>query len=78
MYRGVFETVAQTENKYAEDGKSPEYPSFGKSTSGFKEFYNFWGTFSTRMSFGWKEKYNLSEVSETSNGNQQNQQNAPK
>ena len=66
VYRGVFETVVQTENKYAEDGKTPDYPSFGKSTSGFervKEFYNFWGTFSTRMSFGWKEKYNLSEVS---------------
>lgn len=67
MYKGVFEMVAASENKYSEDGQTMNFPSFGNSTTGYdrlKEFYGFWSAFSSRMSFGWKEKYNPAEVTD--------------
>jgi len=57
--------VAASENKYSEDGKPTTFPSFGNSTTTFdklKDFYSHWTAFASKMSFGWKEKYNPAEV----------------
>jgi len=65
-YRNAFETIIQTEKKFAEDPSVKEmYPGFGNSKTSYEEikaFYNFWNNFSSKMTFGWKEQYNLNDA----------------
>jgi DnaJ family protein A protein 5 len=62
VYRNLFDTLLQQEA--LEDGKVLDFKlSFGTSTSpGFaelKQFYTYWSTFSTKLSFSWCDIYDL-------------------
>ena len=64
VYRNLFEELARQEEAYADadGGFSGPIPSttFGSSKADsrvVKEFYNFWLSFSTRMSFAWSDDH---------------------
>ncbi|KAL7619992.1 hypothetical protein AAE478_010541 [Parahypoxylon ruwenzoriense] len=67
ILQDTFDKLAQGENAAADwDGLPPiRYPPFGMSTDGdrvAKAFYSRWATFSTRLSFAWKDKWRLSDA----------------
>lgn len=67
ILRDSFDKLAEGEHAAAEwDGLAPvDYPSFGESTdddSVAKAFYSRWSSFSTRLSFSWKDKWRLSDA----------------
>jgi DnaJ homolog subfamily A member 5 len=67
ILRDTFHRLAEGEHAAAEgEGLAPVgYPSFGESTdddSVAKAFYSRWSSFSTRLSFSWKDKWRLSDA----------------
>ena len=67
ILRETFDRIADGELAAADwDGlEVPEYPSFGESTDNdavAKTFYGRWSSFSTRLSFSWKDKWRLSDA----------------
>ncbi|KAJ3552427.1 hypothetical protein NPX13_g11115 [Xylaria arbuscula] len=68
ILRETFDRIADGELAAAADGDDldvPEYPSFGESTDNdavAKAFYGRWSSFSTRLSFSWKDKWRLSDA----------------
>ena len=63
VFRVAFESIAREERQYAADGYSgthATFPSFGDSGASSticSAFYAFWGTYVSRMSFSWADKY---------------------
>lgn len=69
VYRGAFEVIGGEERRYgARDGagkEGPASPSFGNSTTLYEavhEFYAFWTSFATTLSYAWRDRYNTTEV----------------
>ncbi|KAI0517681.1 DnaJ domain-containing protein [Xylaria bambusicola] len=67
ILRETFDRLADGELAAAdwEGLDTPEYPSFGESTDNdavAKTFYGRWSSFSTRLSFSWKDKWRLSDA----------------
>ncbi|KAI0969096.1 DnaJ domain-containing protein [Xylaria arbuscula] len=67
ILRETFDRLADGELAAADwDGLDlPEYPSFGESTDSdavAKAFYGRWSSFSTCLSFSWKDKWRLSDA----------------
>lgn len=66
--RETFEQLAVEEAAALgpQDLDAVEYPNFGTSTDEYggpvKRFYGGWSSFSTRKTFGWKDKYRLSDA----------------
>ncbi|KAI2634528.1 DnaJ domain-containing protein [Xylaria nigripes] len=70
--RETFDRLADGEYAAADrEGQAPaeEYPTFGQSTDGdavAKAFYSRWASFSTHLSFSWKDKWRLSDAPDRS------------
>lgn len=67
VYREVFNKIAAEDSEYMEDGDSDfEIPSFGNSTSDFKEvvqpFYAHWQDYATKKSFSWLDQYDIKDL----------------
>ncbi|KAI2627490.1 DnaJ-domain-containing protein [Hypoxylon sp. NC1633] len=67
VLQGTFDRIARGEDAAAEwDGLTPtQYPPFGSSKNDdrvAKPFYSRWSTFSTRLSFAWKDRWRLSDA----------------
>ncbi|XP_034243677.1 dnaJ homolog subfamily C member 21 [Thrips palmi] len=67
VYREVFNKIAAEDSEYMEDGDSDfEIPSFGNSSSDFKEvvqpFYAYWQDYSTKKSFSWLDQCDIRDL----------------
>ena len=68
VYRTLFEELSQSELKNSDnedDSGLLDAPNFGDSNSTSKEFllfYNYWTSFSSRMTFSWEDKYNPNDA----------------
>ncbi len=63
VYKKLFKQLDEEEDTYSsEGGEHSEAPEFGDSQSPWADvntFYNYWETFSTRKTFAWCDKYNI-------------------
>lgn len=60
VYRKLFEQLAAEEQRFAGEGFHPadfSFPRFGSA-----DFYEFWGMYTSRMSFAWADEHNPNEA----------------